>query len=190
MTKAPVDELEKSMNSTGALRLNLGGCGEGFREGRLAGFLTVDLRDGADVQSNVKDLSMFKDQSVTEIYSSNVLEHFPHTETVQVLREWKRVLIPNGKLWLSVPDFDASVRLYLKEGLVDWVKYLVWGDQLHPLNFHYVNFTFATLAKACHDAGFYDIKRVRSLPFGLDDASEIEDSHYGIRVSLNVEVTA
>ncbi len=174
---------------TGGIRLNLGGAGEGFVNGKIPGFLTFDLRDTpeTDIRGDVRDLSMFDDGAVDELYASNVLEHFPHVDTQKVLKEWCRVLKPGGKLWVSVPDFDATVKLYLKEGLVDWVKFLAWGDQAHPLNYHYINFTFASLALDAHKAGFQDIKRHVSLPFGMKDASEHKDNMHGIRISLNVE---
>ena len=173
-----------------SLRLNLGGLGEGFLNGSIPGFKTVDLRDGADYQRNVNDLSIFPDHSVSELYASNVLEHFSIHETVPVLKEWHRVLKPKGKLWLSVPDFDASIRLYLKNGLLEWVQYLIWGDQLHPLNYHYINFTYATAAKCLYDAGFPDSKRISHLPYGVQDASEHIDNHYHKPISLNIEATA
>lgn len=175
----------------GSIRLNLGGAGEGFRDGRIPGFYTVDMRDvpDTDILSDVSDLGFCPINSVEEIYSSNVLEHFPHKETANVLREWHRVLKPGGKLWLSVPDFDACVRLYTTHGLVPWVQYLIWGDQEHPLNYHYVNFTFASLAIEAFKAGFTDIKRVEKLPYSVEDASTLRDNVDHLPISLNVEVT-
>jgi len=173
-----------------ALRLNLGGMGEGNNDTHIEGFKTVDLRDGADIQSDVSNLTMIKSLSVSEIYASNILEHFPHTKTLTVLKEWHRVLIPGSSCWISVPDFEANVKLFLKEGLVPWVQFLLWGDQLHPLNFHYINFTFATLAEVLTDAGFEDVQRVIQFPFPIRDASTMRDGKYGIRISLNVKATA
>lgn len=172
------------------VKLNLGGMGEGYLDGKIKGFKTVDLREGADVVTDVADLSMFQDQSVDEIYSSNVLEHFAHTRTLFVLKEWHRVLRRNGRLWLSVPDFDACIRLYQKEGLTRWLSYLIWGDQAHPLNYHYINFTFGTLAKVLVDAGFNDVKRLINLPYGIKDASKHTDNHFRLPISLNVEAVA
>lgn len=186
MTKAPV----AAKASAGALRLNLGGMGEGFRESQIPGFKTVDLRDGADFVADVKDLGFIPNGAVEEIYASNVLEHFPHKETVTVLKEWKRVLAPGGLLWISVPDFDASVRLYQQHGMVNWVKFLIWGDQEHQLNYHYINFTWATLAKALYDAGFSECVKVEHLPYGVRDASEIVDSYFKKPISLNVKAIA
>lgn len=181
----PVLELTKE------IKLNLGGAGEGKASYRVPGFLTVDLRNegDTDIVSNVRDLSMFENGSVDEIYSSNVLEHFPHTDTVDVLKEWCRVLKPAGKLWLSVPDLMASMKLLQKAGQTDWVTFLLYGDQLHPLNYHYINFSFGYLAKKVMEAGFSDIKRLEKLPYGIWDASEHKDNQFGMRISLNVEVT-
>lgn len=173
------------------LRLNLGGAGEGFREGKIEGFKTVDLRqaEGVDYVCDASDLSQFSDGSVHEIYASNILEHFPIPKTVPVLQEWRRVLAKGAKLWISVPDFDASVRLYLRLGLQPWVQYLIWGDQKHPLNYHYINFTWPHLAHCLHKAGFTEFRRVQNLPYGLQDASVLVDNVDGKPISLNVEAT-
>jgi predicted SAM-dependent methyltransferase len=174
-----------------AVRLNLGGAGEGFRNGRIPGFKTVDLREGkdTDIVANVENLSFCENDSVQEIYASNILEHFPHIRTVDILKEWHRVLVPRGTLYVSVPDFNASVRVFEKVGLVPWVQYLIWGDQKHALNYHYINFTFATLAEAITNAGFSDVKRVNHFPFGNQDASEIIDNVEFKPISLNCEAT-
>lgn len=172
------------------LRLNLGGFGDG-RSGKIDGFTVVDLQDvpGVDVVSECSRLTMFKDASVQEIYASNILEHWPHTDTVRVLKEWYRVLIPGATLWISVPDMDANFRMFQKYGLVPWVQNLIWGDQIHPLAYHYINFTFASLAKVVTDAGFSDIKRLKGMPFGLPDASAHLDNIDLLPISLNVKVT-
>ncbi len=170
------------------LRLNLGGAGEGYISGRIPGYKTFDLREGSDtdIVGDVADLSRFDDGSITDLYASNVLEHFPIDNTLTVLKEWRRVLCAGGKLRVSVPDFDANVKLYLKLGLTRWVQYLIWGDQKHSLNYHYVNFTCATLGRLLNDAGFSDSKRVES--FGLiHDASDHVDNTFRMPISLNME---
>lgn len=179
------------MIATEGVRLNLGGAGEGYRNGKIPGFKTVDLRqsDGTDIVADAKDLSFCESESVEVIYASNILEHFPHPQTVDVLKEWCRVLVPRGTLYLSVPDFDACVRLYRKLGLIPWVQYLIWGDQAHPLNYHYINFTFDMLKKQAEEAGFSKINRVKHLPFGTMDASEIVDNVDYEPVSLNCVLT-
>ncbi len=120
------------------------------------------------------------------IYASNILEHWPIAKTVDVLKEWNRVLKKGGKLYISVPDFDAAVKLYQKVGLVKWVKYHLWGDQKHALNYHYICFTFASLAKDLSDAGFMDIQKVKFFNIGEKDGStNVNNVTYEL-VSLNV----
>ena len=171
----------------GPLRLNLGGVGDG-KSGKIPGFLMVDLQDilDVDVVADCSDLHMFKDDSVSEVYASNILEHFKHLDSVNVLKEWCRILKPGSTCWISVPDMDANFRLYKQYGLVPWVVNIIWGDQYHPYAFHYVNFTFASLAKCVLDAGFSDIKRLQTMPFGLPDGAAHVDSKEGTLVSLNV----
>jgi len=53
-----------------------------------------------------------EDNSVDLIYASHVIEYFNREEVKDVLNEWIRVLKPNGKLRLAVPNFEAMVELY------------------------------------------------------------------------------
>lgn len=168
----------------GAVRLLLGG-----RDTKLEGFLNVDLYEGdsVDIRSDASDLGMFEAGSVSEIYASHILEHFPHPKTVSVLREWARVLAPGGKAYISVPDFDALVRIYQKHGLVPYVRNMLHGDQGYDLAFHYTIFTFGTLAKACIDAGFSDVKRLLWMPYNLNDCSSNIDTDFKKPVSVTIE---
>lgn len=174
---------------TKPLRLNLGGAGEGFIDSHVQGFTTVDLRDvpETDIICDVSKLDVFEDRCAEYLYASNVLEHFPHAQTVDVLKEWRRVLQPGGKLFISVPDFDAAVKLYQKCGYTEWINFHLFGDQKHALNYHYTCFTFASLAKLVIDAGFSDVKRLVHLPFGAKDGSENVNNLTGEMISLNVE---
>jgi ubiquinone/menaquinone biosynthesis C-methylase UbiE len=106
-----------------------------------------------------------------------------------VLKEWRRVLKKGGLIRISVPDFDASVRLYLKCGLVPWVQYLIWGDQKHELNFHYINFTWPVLSHFLYQSGFENPRRVARFPYGKDASAHI-DNKEGKPISLNVEAVA
>lgn len=188
MTTAPVSaEVKDATSPTGAVRLLLGG-----RTTRIPGFTNVDLFEGpeVDIRTDASDLSMFKDGEAEELYCSHILEHFPHVRTVKVLREWRRVLRKDGKAYIAVPDFDAVIRIYLKMGLCDWVKNMLYGDQIYDLAFHYAPFTFASLAKALTDAGFSDVRRIKDMPYGLRDCSKLIDNLERKPVSLNVEAIA
>lgn len=168
------------------LKLNLGGRGT-----KIDGFLTVDLstEHDVDIRSDVSDLSMFKDGTVDEIYASHVLEHFPHTRTQAVLSEWCRVLRNGGKLFVSVPDFERAIELYGKIGMTDYIVNLLYGDQGYPLAFHYAPFTGARLFSLLNNSGFSDFKRIKWMPYGLNDCSDLVDTYDGKPISLTVEAT-
>lgn len=170
--------------STEPLRLNLGGRGTVIK-----GFKTVDLSEEHDVdfRCDVSNLSVFKDNTVDEIYASQILEHFPHVRTVSVLKEWCRVLRPKGRITIGVPDFARAIEIYQKYGLIDWLVNQLYGDQVYDLAFHYAPFTFARLANLLDQAGFVNIRRIGAMPHGIDDCSARVFSQDGLPVSLNVE---
>jgi predicted SAM-dependent methyltransferase len=168
-----------------SIRLNLGGRGT-----TIPGFKTVDLKEGSEVVSDVSDLKGFADGSVSEIYASHILEHFGLNKTLGVLQEWRRVLKSGAKLYVAVPDFDAAVRLYQKEGFSNFLNHLLWGDQEYDLAYHYSGFTFPFLSNMLIQAGFDDVKRISVMPYGIKDCSHLIDTIHRIPISLNVEAKA
>lgn len=171
---AGVGLLLEEKRSAGPLRLMLGG-----RDQKLEGWTNVDLHDGpnVDIKTDISNLSAIQAGSVSSIYASHCLEHFPHPRTVSVLKEWARVLKVGGEAFISVPDFDAMVKLYNKVGvLAPFIRNMLCGDQGYDLAYHYNLFTYATLASSCIEAGFSDIKRIDSMPYKLDDCSTLVDT--------------
>lgn len=168
----------------GGIRLNLGGRGT-----KIKGFQTVDLSEEHDVQikSDVSNLWMFRDNTVDEIYASQILEHFPHVKTESVLREWFRVLKPGAKITIGVPDFARAIQIFQEYGLCDWIVNQLFGDQGYDLAFHYAPFNFARLAKMMDAVGFQQIKRIKDMPYGIKDCSSNVFNQDGKSVSLNVE---
>lgn len=169
------------------LKLNLGG-----RNKPIPGFQTVDLFDGpgVDIKSDISRLEGIANGAVDEIYASHCLEHFPHVKTREVLTEWRRVLKTRGKAYISVPDFDAMVKLYLQFGMTDFIRNMLYGDQVYDLAYHYTVFTYPTLARALMEVGFEDVKRLADMPYGIDDCSQKVDTATGKPVSINVEAVA
>lgn len=184
MNLAPVMEGIKPPTVAGAIRLLIGG-----RTTKIDGFLNVDLfeGEGVDIRTDASDLSMFGDGTVEQIYASHILEHFPHPKTLGVLKEWNRVLKRGAKAYISVPDFDAMVKLYSVYGMTDFIRNMLWGDQIYDLAFHYTGFTYPTLAHLCHQAGFSDVKRIPEMPYNVKDCSHNVDTATRKPISVNVE---
>lgn len=101
------------------------GCGARHFDG----YVNIDNKptDAADVFLDILELP-YKDNSIERIESYHVLEHFPvelspntkpfsektYEAIINVLKEWRRVLEPGGKIIIEVPDFDAVVTEYVE----------------------------------------------------------------------------
>jgi SAM-dependent methyltransferase len=171
------------MDTKTAVKLNLGS-----RDRAIHGFIGMDCdkHEGVDVVGDISDLSRYADGSVSEIYASHCLEHFPHPQTMKVLKEWHRVLEKGGILYVAVPDFARTVDLYKRCGLNDWVQNFLWGDQIYPTAFHYAGFDEGRLRKLLLLAGFYEVSRVEDFPVGHPlDCSRKVSTLDGKPISLN-----
>lgn len=171
------------MISSETLKLNLGA-----RETIVPGFVNIDIdpHPGIDYVGDVSDLRRFGDESVTEILASHILEHFPHTKTIKVLKEWHRVLVKNGILYVAVPDFRRTIDLYKMHGLTDWVVNFLWGDQGYKTAFHYTGFDYSRLHDMLKNVGFSEISQVDQFGIIDDDCSDKISTYDGRSVSLNV----
>ena len=158
---------------------------------RMAGWelLNVVAGNSVDHIGNAKDLSRFAEDTFQEIYASHVLEHFDYAgELVAALKEWRRVLVPGGRLLVSVPDLDVLAALMLdKEHLsVDerrYVMQMIFGGHIDQYDYHQTGLNLDFLTAWLTDAGFVNIRQVDG--FGL--ASDTSTYEYkGRAISLNV----
>ncbi|HDP36855.1 MAG TPA: methyltransferase domain-containing protein [Candidatus Atribacteria bacterium] len=81
---------------------------------RRKGFKRVDIdpKTKPDYLLKAQDLRGINDNSVDEIMASHILEHIPPNETFLTLREWWRVLKPNGVITIKTPDCGWAMRLW------------------------------------------------------------------------------
>jgi len=133
-------------------RLNLG-CGHV----PLDGYLNVDMRDvtGVDIVADVDTLP-FQSKQVSEIFSAHVLEHFPQEQFRRVLLPyWLDLLKPGGVFRAIVPDAEAMIQAYAKDGYpFDDFREVFFGGQDYDGDFHYNMFTADSLKQALEGAGF------------------------------------
>lgn len=160
---------------------------------KLPGFVNVDFREEVhpDVVADIRDLSMFKDGSAEVIYFCHGMEHFMYKEVPSVLKSFKRILAPNGDLYLAVPDFGAMAAEYVFGMMqLDTFKAAMCGGQEYEGNTHYSLWDRTLLERYLRDAGFIVVQRYNPkefLPKGFWDYSMF--SLNGELMSLNMRAT-
>jgi len=146
-------------------------------------------RKGADHVGTCKDLSRFADNTFQDVYASHVIEHLDyHGEIAQALKEWQRVLVPGGRLYLSAPDLDVLAELFLlRESNTTaerfFIMRMMFGGHTDPFDYHVAGLNEEFLTDFLQDAGFGEIRRVDG--FGLfNDSSSVEFK--GLPISVNL----
>jgi predicted SAM-dependent methyltransferase len=161
---------------------------------KAAGWEVLDANPGAIVDhvANAKDLSIFSDQTFERIYASHVVEHFDYKDELETtLKEWHRVLVPAGILYVSVPDLDILARLFLDRQSLSiedrfLVMRMIFGGHLDKYDYHLVGLNEEFLGHFLRLAGFPHVDRVER--FGMfDDTSNAQVR--GVPISLNVVAT-
>lgn len=110
----------------------------------------VDIREDSkpDYRCDVRVLPFGNDE-FDLVFSSHVLEHMPRKESESTLREWVRILKPDGKLILCLPNVMwALEQLQKNNGLPsNDVLNVLYGAQSYSYDFHYNAFTPECLTK-------------------------------------------
>jgi predicted SAM-dependent methyltransferase len=175
------------------MKLHLG-CGKKYIEG----FKHVDLQDfnHIDYKTSVNDLYFAKDDSVELIYAAHILEHFGRNEYKNILREWFRVLKPNGVLRMSVPSFNAIIKYYTQkdDNLEVLLGLLVGGQKDGEFDYHNMVFDKKLLVRVLQEIGFTDVTEYdwrNTHHHHVDDFSQAYlphmDKESGMLMSLNIE---
>jgi predicted SAM-dependent methyltransferase len=89
-------------------------------------WVTVDLY-GADIIHDLKKGIPLPEASVDEIYASHVLEHISFKDLIVMLNEIYRVLKPNGKFSVCVPDASLYIKSY-----INMKNFLLEGEIYKP----------------------------------------------------------
>ena len=139
-------------DAAGPVKLHLGCGGERWRD-----FINVDLypadagvpdssRSGcvADAFADIRALGL-PDDSVDEIFTAHVLEHFVRWEALDMLRDWRRMMKPGGRLVIETPDFTRCV-LWLfhpSRRRRDLARKQFYGNQWDRLDFETHRFVWS-----------------------------------------------
>jgi predicted SAM-dependent methyltransferase len=168
------------------LKLHIGGQ-EPHPEWKI---LDIESRPEVDYVANAQDLSQFESNSIEVIYASHVLEHFYYNlnnELISTLKEWHRVLQPEGKLLISVPDLKTLCWLYLHPNLIPIERHqlmrIMFGGQTNSYDVHKVGLDFEVLALYLEEVGFGEYEQVSEFKL-FNDCSSLRILN--TLISLNV----
>lgn len=141
------------------MKLDLG-CGKD----KLEGFIGVDLYEpSADIKDDMVTLKTIEDNSIDEIRAFHVLEHLFEKDVKPALSSMFRVLKPQGKIHIQVPDL-----VWLCQDFVNQQEDARWGWKLQTLfglqreenligEMHKTGFSADRLKKLLLEAGFVDV---------------------------------
>jgi predicted SAM-dependent methyltransferase len=145
---------------------------------------------------NANDLSIFEDNTFSEVYASHILEHLDYNnELVNALKEWNRVLCPGGKIYISVPDLDVLSSLIVKRSFIFfWKKKLSVNERFHVMrmmfgghideaDYHMAGLNEDFLCQYLMAANFTDIRKVGYFNL-FSDTSSLRFK--GKKISLNL----
>lgn len=133
------------------------------------GFINVDGAEVCfgkkpDVVSDARSLP-FPDNYADEIHCIHGIEHFYIWETPDLLREWRRVLKPDGLLVIECPDIEKILDMWAngKTGMAKtWFG--LYGDQTlkNEGMVHRWCYCFAQLRTLLIDLGFKNVEKLNA----------------------------
>lgn len=147
-----------------------------------------------DVDPNFPDIEIvcdlakekipLQDATVSDLLANHLIEHVHWRVVDSLVKEWFRVLIPGGKIFLRTPDLEFICKTYLAGkttpewpgdeaaaktifgecGPAEWANIKLFSGGDYAGNFHHLCFDFQMLEKLLKKAGFENIHRVSVTP--------------------------
>jgi predicted SAM-dependent methyltransferase len=148
---------------------------------RLDGWEVLNAIPGdyVDHVGDARDLTRFADNTFGEVYASHVVEHFDYMgELERTLREWYRVLIPAGRISISVPDLDILATLFLQKETMSFedrfmIMRMIFGGHVNEYDHHKVGLSHDLLTGFLMLAGFTNIVRVGGFGIFNDSSNAV-----------------
>lgn len=140
-----------------------------------------------DIVADAKNIPL-PDDYADIVFSSECLEHFPWKEYQLALKEWCRILKPNGIIRIEVPDFLNACKKVLALDSLEGdraMQQIFFAEQMNQYDFHYVGLTSRMLIDDFEKLGFQVIDVVEADEFGLlkvDATKSIIHQDYLLRV--------
>lgn len=144
--------------------------------------LDIDPHANPDIINSITDMKGVASEGVDAVYSSHNLEHlYPH-EVIIALKEFLRVLKPDGFCLLSVPDIEVAAK-FIAEGKITEPIYTSPAGPVSPLDMiygfrpslangntfmaHKTGFTMESLGHEFMNSGFKWAKYAKDTAYSL-----------------------
>jgi predicted SAM-dependent methyltransferase len=133
------------------------GCGNKKRPCSIG--IDIKRSKGIDIIADARFLPL-KDECISYVYSSHLIEHISHRETESALTEWVRVLQINNPIEIRCPDFRAScLRFFVRPSWTD--ERGIFGMQTDESQYHKSGFSYGLLKIILNNLGIQKVKRLR-----------------------------
>jgi SAM-dependent methyltransferase len=145
----------------------------------------LDVSESAkpDILSTIVDMrSTVPDGSFDAIFTSHTIEHLYAHEVIPAMREFRRVIRPDGFVLLTCPDLAAIARFMLEKG-AEAVAYVSPAGPIRPIDMlyghsesiaqgaltmaHRTAFTPQRLGRVALAAGFGEVRMIEGDSFDL-----------------------
>jgi predicted SAM-dependent methyltransferase len=126
-----------------------------------------DKRIVVDVFADAGNLP-FPKNSVDEIRSVQVFEHFTYNEGDRILEYWYHLLKPHGTIHIDVPDLDETMKGYLSSKSQRdqrWYLRLLFGSQKNEYSLHRAMYSKRMLVNLLRKHGFSRIRELGNIHF-------------------------
>jgi predicted SAM-dependent methyltransferase len=117
---------------------------------------------------DMRDMSVFLDSTFAFLKSAATLEHVSPDDQIKTVREFHRVLIPHGIVWIQTPDLDWIDSL--KETNPEWYQTQMTGGMVDEFDQHLGLLNKETITKLFTENGF----RVLQLHDGSQAAGSLD----------------
>ena len=118
--------------------------------------LRVDAREECkpDYRCDVRANLPWPSESFDIVFSSHTLEHFDRAEVPGVLREWCRLVKPDGEIRMTLPNIEWAAQRIMNQEIDGNVMNVLYGAQSYALNFHKTGFTPKIIEQLLTEFGF------------------------------------
>ena len=112
-----------------------------------------------DVLCNVLALP-FKKETFKWVCASHIIEHLSKNQHYHALKEWRRVLVPDGKIMISFPEFDVCLQNYLDnyQGNREYWNHTIYGANRWEGDRHLSGVTQTYLTDLLFNVGFTNLR--------------------------------